>query len=119
MASVPSPPKPGKPVAHVPHCPVPRAAARGEGAACLCPDKLRSYPSLTEFEEVKVRNHPVCPGCGQAKDLGCLVCWPCFKYRNDVEPFKYFEGYLREWLHTIDRPTLEAQGILQAEGGAT
>lgn len=48
------------------------------------------------------RQSQICCGCGKAKDIGLVVCWPCFKYRTDVTPFRYFveqqRGDLPEWL---------------------
>ncbi len=84
----------------------------------------KTCPDLTRSEEHEVRNHPTCAGCGRPKDPGCLVCWPCFKYR-EVDCFKYWAsdtplaGNVRAWLEAIGRPSLEEQGILQVEGGAT
>ena len=43
----------------------------------------------------------VCRGCGGVKELGLIVCWPCFKYRDDIVPFKYFGGTLSEWLARV------------------
>ena len=73
---------------------------------------------MTNTDEQKVRESTTCPGCGGAKDRGCVVCWSCFKYRADVVPFKYWEndtpeaGDLEAWLLAIGRPSLEAQAIL-------
>jgi len=49
------------------------------------------------------RDLELCPGCGEPKQSGCIVCWDCFKYRTDKTPLKYFEGQdwnnpLQEWL---------------------
>ena len=38
---------------HEPHCPVPRAAARGEGAVCLCRSLFPTMP-LTEDERMQM-----------------------------------------------------------------
>jgi hypothetical protein len=71
---------------------------------------------LTHAQESEVRAARVCPGCGGPKDPGCIVCWPCLKYRD--QPFKYFQndtpraGDLELWLASIGRPTLTEQGIL-------
>ena len=40
------------------------------------------------------RKSETCPGCGKPKQVGCVVCWNCFKYRQDVTPLKYFDGYV-------------------------
>lgn len=51
-----------------------------------------------------------CPGCGKPKEPGLIVCWPCFKYRNDG--FKWAgDCDLEKWLQRIGRPSLAAQGI--------
>jgi hypothetical protein len=51
--------------------------------------------------EERVRIETVCRGCGEAKETGLMVCWPCFKYREDIVPLKYFNGTFEEWLNTI------------------
>ena len=53
-------------------------------------------PSDNEY-----RNQTTCAGCGRQKDIGLVVCWDCFKYRQDVTPFKYFDGYIEDWLLTL------------------
>ena len=42
--------------------------------------------------KAQARTETVCRGCGGEKEAGLIVCWPCFKYREDVVPFKYFDG---------------------------
>ena len=54
-----------------------------------------------------VRTETICRGCGEAKGTGLLVCWTCFKYREDIVPFKYFRGTLTEWLEAIGAPILQ------------
>jgi len=49
----------------------------------------------------KARNLDICVGCGEPKSIGCIVCWECFKYRQDVVPYKYANKTLAEWLQTI------------------
>lgn len=77
-------------------------------------DPLR--PLTVQAADEQVRQSPVCPGCGKAKNVGCVVCWGCFKYRDN--PFKYFHNDTPEaddlaaWLKEISRPTLKEQGIL-------
>lgn len=44
------------------------------------------------------RRETNCRGCGNEKSLGMIVCWTCFKYRDDVIPYKYFDGTLQDWL---------------------
>lgn len=60
------------------------------------------------MDELIARQSRTCPGCGKPKELELIVCWTCFKYREDVIPFKYFEGKdsddpLQEWLDYIER----------------
>lgn len=72
-----------------------------------------------------VRNHTRCLGCGRAKDVGCIVCWRCFKSGVDgygqhagiTTAYKYFPstetedeaGCLDRWLAEIGRPSIETQ----------
>ncbi|MFH1921773.1 MAG: hypothetical protein ABIP48_18060 [Planctomycetota bacterium] len=71
----------------------------------------------TDTMDRTVRASTKCPGCGKPKQVGCVVCWPCFKYRDN--PLKYFAndtpdaGDLVAWLKAIGRPSLEEQGIVE------
>ncbi len=51
----------------------------------------------------------ICPACDKPKELELIVCWTCFKYREDVIPFKYYEGNsldpLQEWLDYVKEKT--------------
>lgn len=47
--------------------------------------------------ENEYREDVVCV-CGRIKQVGCVVCWDCFKHRKDITPLKYFEGSIQEWL---------------------
>lgn len=49
--------------------------------------------------ESHARTLTTCPGCGKPKETGCIVCWHCFKRREDICPFKYYEGSLADWLN--------------------
>lgn len=54
----------------------------------------------------QARLSEICPACKKPKALELVVCWTCFKYREDVIPFKYFEGkdsndLLQEWLDYV------------------
>lgn len=53
---------------------------------------------ITEIEARKSYN---CPACNNAKEQNSLVCWDCFKRREDVTPLKYFEGTFTEWMKLI------------------
>jgi len=55
---------------------------------------------MDELETI-ARTETVCRGCNEPKATGLIVCWPCFKYREDIVPFKYFDGTLSEWLQTV------------------
>lgn len=48
--------------------------------------------------ERKAREEIFCCGCGRPKNIGLVVCWPCFKSRRDITPLKYFEGLFSEWV---------------------
>ena len=65
------------------------------------PAKLAiSNHAMKDLEE-HVRAETICRGCSEAKETGLVVCWPCFKYREDIVPLKYFDGTFTEWLKTI------------------
>jgi hypothetical protein len=51
--------------------------------------------------EEQARTETFCRGCGGEKEDGLIVCWPCFKYRDDIVPFKYFDGTFEEWLERV------------------
>ena len=38
------------------------------------------------------RRSGTCPACGREKDVGCVVCWGCFKYHKLVTPWKHAYG---------------------------
>ena len=56
--------------------------------------------SSYELEE-QARTETVCRGCGGEKEIGLIVCWPCFKSREDIVPIKYFDGTFWEWLERV------------------
>ena len=65
-------------------------------------------------------NHPdrqieYCRGCGGSKQIGCIVCWDCFKYRTDITPFKPFmesgRGDYEEWLEYLEGSEILKQMI--------
>jgi hypothetical protein len=51
--------------------------------------------------EEHVRTETTCRACDEAKEIGLVVCWLCFKYREDIVPLKYFDGTFTEWLARI------------------
>ena len=62
----------------------------------------RSKPMTDSHQlEEQTRTETVCRGCGGEKGLDLIVCWPCFKCRDDTVPFKYFGGPLSEWLERV------------------
>ena len=52
--------------------------------------------ALLDLEEQKEREGTVCCGCGGLKDVGCIVCWHCFKAPR--HPYKTWDGTLAEWI---------------------
>ena len=54
---------------------------------------------MDELDELEERAR--CRSCNGEKETGLIVCWPCFKYREDIVPFKYFDGTLSQWLQTV------------------
>ena len=60
-------------------------------------DYLCNFKKCLRLEDQE-RHKTVCCGCGKAKSIGIIVCWGCFKYRQDITPFKYFDGSLSEWV---------------------
>lgn len=63
----------------------------------------------------KARQIDVCPGCGEPKGKGLIVCWDCFKYRKDILPYKYSNKSLIDWLRNI--PKNENMKIAQGSLG--
>ena len=53
--------------------------------------------------ENEARNNPFCPGCGKPKNTGLIVCWHCFKTRQDITPLKYYEGTFADWLMLLTK----------------
>ena len=39
--------------------------------------------------------------CKKPKPPGCIVCWHCFKHREDVVPFKTFRGTYVQWIKLL------------------
>lgn len=53
--------------------------------------------SLTMEDEQ--RKKTTCVACGGDKPLGLVVCWGCFKYRDNA--FKYSDLSFEDWLKEI------------------
>lgn len=54
--------------------------------------------------EQHAREELVCLGCNGPKETGPIVCWDCFKRRQDgAGPFKYFGGSFSDWLRESRR----------------
>lgn len=51
--------------------------------------------------ETQARAMTICPACGRGKTYQALVCWNCFKYRQDITPLKYSGLSFRDWLRTV------------------
>lgn len=56
---------------------------------------------LIDQSENKYRAMSACAGCKKSKEIGLVVCWDCFKYRDDVIPFKYHNGSIESWLEIV------------------
>ena len=56
----------------------------------------------TDPLEERARTETFCRGCGGTKEAGLVVCWPCYKHRDDVMPYKYFDGTFTQWLARIN-----------------
>lgn len=53
----------------------------------------------SEQLEDQCRNSTTCIACGDTMQLGMVVCWGCFKHRDNA--FKYSDLELVEWLAEI------------------
>ena len=49
--------------------------------------------------EAMARRLTVCPACGKEKQVGCVVCWDCFKRIDN--PYKYADMEFEDWIRTI------------------
>lgn len=49
--------------------------------------------------EDEQRKTTTCIACGDDKPIGNVVCWNCFKHRDN--PYKYSELELEDWLKSI------------------
>ena len=49
--------------------------------------------------ESHLRQLTTCCGCGGSKEVGCVVCWNCFKHRTDITPLKYDGRTVADWLN--------------------
>jgi len=68
------------------------------------------------LNETNIRQSGICPGCGNLKPAGCLVCWHCFKRRQDVTPLKYFDGSVNKWLRMVRTKTRRSAGTRHCQG---
>jgi len=57
---------------------------------------------LTESE---ARRLLYCPACGAEKQLGCIVCWGCFKYIDNS--LKYSPLSFEDWLEAQAQKPIE------------
>jgi len=51
--------------------------------------------------EEQARHEPYCRGCREKKEMDLIVCWRCFKYRENS--LKYFRGTFQEWLQSLSK----------------
>jgi hypothetical protein len=66
---------------------------------CICSGCGNEH-EIDELEE-RARTETVCRGCNGEKETGLIVCWACFTYREDIVPFKDFDGTLSLWLQSV------------------
>ena len=57
---------------------------------------------ITDKLETKFRASLYCKVCGMPKSDGAIVCWDCFKYRENA--FKHSDLSLKDWLKSINYP---------------
>lgn len=50
-------------------------------------------------KEQEARDSKVCPACKKEKNKGLIVCWGCFKYREN--PLKYSPLPFNQWIKII------------------
>lgn len=77
-------------------CPSPEGCNRGTDPSRT---ELPAHGSTQSVEDM-ARDSQICV-CGEEKTKGALVCWDCFKRREDVTPLKYFGRPYGEWLQTL------------------
>jgi hypothetical protein len=63
---------------------------------------LRSYHIQKGTTEDQARKITKCLGCGCDKGLSAVVCWKCFKHRDDMPVLKYFDGTFQDWLIALN-----------------
>ena len=51
--------------------------------------------------ETDLRKSTLCKGCGKSKSIGLVVCWDCFKYRDDN--YKNSGLNITDWLEKINQ----------------
>lgn len=49
-------------------------------------------------KEQEYRDMDTCIVCKQEKSAGLIVCWDCYKYREDMTPFKYYKGTIEDYI---------------------
>ena len=57
---------------------------------------LPGMKSEEEKQEQEARASKHCLACGNAKAIGLVVCWTCFKHGDN--PYKHFDGSLTEYI---------------------
>jgi len=64
--------------------------------------KRQGYDKDYKQEEI-ARKSEICPACNKEKNKGLIVCWDCFKYREN--PLKYSFLPFAKWIKTINQTT--------------
>ena len=52
------------------------------------------------MSEEEARQLKTCPACGKPKNKGLIVCWHCFKHRDNS--LKYSGLSFENWLNSIE-----------------
>jgi hypothetical protein len=73
--------------------------------------RLEGLPIEGNQIDFHIRREVVCRACGGPKQFMSLACWECFKGQSgDIEPLKYFDGMVEDWLAHLDRTNQVASG---------
>lgn len=78
-------------------------------------NRLKGLPRSACEADKQLRTETHCRACGGAKDIGCVVCWGCFKYPHDIgwgpefTPLKYSPLDTDDWLRELDASGLQPQ----------
>ena len=65
---------------------------------------------MLKITEEEAREMEDCPGCGEKKGKGLVVCWTCFK--EGKNPFKWANTSLAEWIESKDHEDEDCHCIM-------